>query len=65
VLFMRVAERSSPEISFWRIQESPRSSVQKDGPDAGLCGGRLELGRHLAQELISVAMIDWRGQREQ
>jgi hypothetical protein len=37
----------------------------KAGPDTCLCGGRLELGRHLDQELLSLALINRRSQGKQ
>lgn len=36
------------------------------GPDSGLRGRRLELGRHFVEELVAaLALVDWRGQCEQ
>ena len=32
----------------------------KARPDTGLCGGRVELGRHLVQELVTLALVDRR-----
>jgi hypothetical protein len=54
-----------------RIEKAPLNhapdAVQdaKAGPNTCLRGGRLELGRHLVQELVALAMIDRRRQRKQ
>ena len=33
----------------------------KAGPDTCLCGCRLELGRHLVEELVALTLVDRRG----
>ena len=59
----------APSCPRWATAASepcaPPMHAAKAGPDTGLCGGRLELGRHLAQKLISVAVIDRCRQAEQ
>ena len=40
-------------------------NAAKAGPDAGLCGGRLELLGDRAKELVALALLDRRCQGEQ